>query len=258
MVSSIGQNPSVNTAHTSAINGELDISQMDIESAICYVVQQRVTECEKQVQSKVADMQARNQKLKALGEAQTNITAMMKDFPADAKSTTNRHDGDGSYDDKLKAAAEAQSPVTGDPKSKMQTPQDLQNKIHEIANNKDLSGQEKIDQANAAIREANVKESVKEEWLKNIDMAQVGLDNGMSNYDPNKDVAAMMKGEISYGSLETLKQQISAQVDSLGNDAQMDQIALQSWTTKYTNANQLLSTLMKKFDDAHAGIIRNT
>ena len=230
---------------------DIDTSSMDIESLIIAVVQKRVEHCENQVRMKVEDMQMRNNKLKAMGELQAEITKQMKGFNNDAKSASERDDSGSTYRKQVDGAFYGQSAVSGTDAS-VKNRDTVNQKLDSLDKKDDVHAG--LDERLKAIEAAKIPDDAKQIYRDNIAAARTAYDAGLIR----DDAYAMAKGEVSYGALETLKQQVSAKVDALGNDAQLDQIALQSWTTKMTNTQQLLSTLIKKFDDTHSAIIRNT
>ena len=93
--------------------------------------------------------------------------------------------------------------------------------------------------------------------MEDIELAEYAAKYGV-NTGADGDPFAFASGAMNLGSLEALQAQIKASTDSLGNESQMDQIALQSAMNKMQNTSQLLSTVIKKFDDLKGTIIRNT
>jgi hypothetical protein len=87
-------------------------------------------------------------------------------------------------------------------------------------------------------------------------MAEAAQNYGLNNGN-NADPLAFAVNDMNLGAVETLQTQIKTQTDALGNETQLDQIGLQSAMNKAQNTAQLLSTLVKKFDDTHASINRN-
>jgi hypothetical protein len=110
--------------------------------------------------------------------------------------------------------------------------------------------------ARKAVNDSDWPSDVKTRVLADLDLAEAAATYGV-NTGTHGDPMAFVVGDQTYGSLEAMQAKLKAQTDSLTNDTQLDQIRLQSIMAKVQNLAQLLSTLVKKFDDTHGSLIRN-
>lgn len=223
-MSTVNSNAPVN--NVLALNG-VDKAGMDLETMITLVLSEKQQIFETQVQGLVKNMQAKNDRLKALGEIAARITARQKEFSKDAKSSTmiNKFEGTPAWEQRRTEL---------------------------------LPSGSKSDWAAARkhVNDSTWDAKTKARALEDIELAEYAAQYGV-NTGAGGDPLAFAVGGMNLGSLEALQAQIKASTDSLGNESQMDQIALQSAMNKMQNTSQLLSTVIKKFDDLKGSIVRN-
>ena len=223
-MSTVNSNSPVN--NVLALNG-VDKAGMDLETMITLVLSEKQQIFEAQVQGLVKNMQSKNDRLKALGEIAARITARQKEFPKDAKSNTMINKFEGTPDWETRRTALLVDAGKGDWAAARKT---VENSTWDAAS--------------------------KARALEDIELAEYAAQYGVNTGDGGNPLAFAVGG-MNQGSLEALQAQIKASTDSLGNESQMDQIALQSAMNKMQNTSQLLSTVIKKFDDLKGSIVRN-
>jgi hypothetical protein len=203
--------------------GLTSIEGMSLETAVMLVLSEKNQIFESQVMDRVKEMRDKNAELKRLGELASLVTARSKEFKSGAK-TSDHNDG-------------PHSSTINDAIWKENNPFDAT-------------------KARAWVDRQSYSAETKARMKEDILIAEAAQSYG-TNSGAHNGATDFMTSRMTLGAVETLQAQIKAQTDALGNETQLDQIGLQSAMNKAQNTAQLLSTLVKKFDDTHASINRN-
>lgn len=212
----------------SGATGVSSLEGMSLETAVMLVLSEKNQIFESQVMDRIKEMREKNAELKRLGELTALLTSRQKEFKSGAKTTDH---AEGTH-----------SATLNDYIWKNCNPFDA-DKAREWVNN---------DPALANLLPADQKARL----LEDIQLAEAAQSYGCLTGAHNSPTD-FMTGRMTLGAVENLQAQLKAQTDALGNETQLDQIGLQSAMNKAQNTAQLLSTLVKKFDDLHASIGRN-
>lgn len=203
------------------------VGKMSLETEVMLVLSEKNQIFESQVMDRIKEMRDKNNKLKQLGEMAAMVTTRQKEFSGTAKSS-----------DKIKKWGDAK---------------EWETRRTELMNNQTpFDG----DKARKVVADSNWSAETKARVLQDIQIAELARDFGINSGD-NANPIAFAVNDMNLGAVETLQAQIKSQTDALGNETQLDQIGLQSSMNKAQNTAQLLSTMIKKFDDLHASINRN-
>ena len=244
--------------------GESDeFEGMSLETLVMAVLSDRHMATENMVMDQIKQMQEKNKELKKLGDLTAEVTARMKEFGNDPKSDTviNKIDEKG---DQSKAV----KPDNMDSFSWAIIKKDYPGPGNWTQRRKDLMDSSKVPgdcnkpgewYTNArkyVNSQTDWKPETRERVLKDLDLAEAAASYGI-NTGKNGDPIGFAVNNNNYGSCEALQAKIKSQTDSLTNDTQLDQIRLQSLMSKTQNLSQLLSTMLKKFDDTQGSLIRN-
>lgn len=217
------------------VGGINPFAGMSLETMVMAVLSERHMTMENMVMDQIKQMQEKNNQLKKMGEMTAMVTERLKQFGGSPKSDTQINKF---KDDKSEAGWTARrdvlAKVAGDP-----------NKPGEYYTN-----------AREAVKNSNWPDDVKTRVANDLDLAEAAASYGV-NTGTHGDPMAFVVGDQTYGSLEAMQAKLKSQTDSLTNDTQLDQIRLQSIMAKVQNLAQLLSTMVKKFDDTHGSLIRN-
>ena len=235
----------IDSSRASGVGGINPFQGMSLETMVMVVLSERHQTMENMVMDQIKAMQEKNLKLKQLGELSATITARMKDFPADAKSDTkiNKYKEKGetvngkNVGTWLGRRADFMQgvKVKGDPNK----PGEYYDNAREyVKNRSDWSAETK----------ARV--------LEDLELGEAAAAMGV-NVGTNGEPIAFVVNDVKYGALEALQAKVKSQTDALTNDTQLEQIRLQSLMSKVQNLAQMLSNMVKKFDDTHGALIRN-
>ena len=208
----------------SGSKGVSGLEGMSLETAVMLVLSEKNQIFESQVMDRIKEMRDKNAELKRLGELTSMLTSRQKEFASGAKTTDH--------------ASGTLSSTVNDAIWKECNPFDAARARAWVNNNSTLSATDKA------------------RILENIQLAEAAQSYGVLSGAHNSPTD-FMTGRMTLGAVENLQAQLKAQTDALGNETQLDQIGLQSSMNKAQNTAQLLSTLVKKFDDLHASIGRN-
>ncbi len=215
-------------------NVQFSTGKMSLETLVTLVLTERQEFFDTEVRSKVSNMREKNAQLKSLGEAMASITERKKLFGKSSPSSSDIINKRGD-----KEEWEARRTKLTDTKNGWGT------------------GAEWYKNASAwvADKDCTWSADTKQKVLEDIELGRLAQENGV-NTGKNGDPLGFAVNNHTYGALEALEAKLNAQKDTLTNDTQLDQIELQSMMGKLTNITSLLSTMIKKFDDSHADIIR--
>ncbi len=208
----------------SGTTGVSSLEGMSLETAVMLVLSEKNQIFESQVMDRIKEMREKNAELKRLGELTSLLTSRQKEFKSGAKTTDH---ADGTH-----------ASAVNDAIWKNCNPFDADKAREWVNNNSTLSATDKA------------------RLLEDIQLAETAQSYGCLTGAHNSPTD-FMTGRMTLGAVENLQAQLKAQTDALGNETQLDQIGLQSSMNKAQNTAQLLSTLVKKFDDLHASINRN-
>jgi hypothetical protein len=239
-------------SYTPVGNYKVATDGMSLEFLVQLTLTERHGILETDVRNKMSNMREKNAKLKEIGEAMANITARKKEFSKSSPSST----------DIIKKRLENELPQN------IKAFEDMDKAKKEFSSwddRRDLlldskkwgTGIEKYDKIAEWINSpaCTWSAALKEATLIDVKLARLAEENGV-NTGKNGDPAGFLANNNNYGSFEALEAKLNAQKDALTNDTQLDQIELQSLMGKLQNLTSLLSTMVKKFDDSHADIIR--
>ena len=215
----------------SGATGVSSLEGMSLETAVMLVLSEKNQIFESQVMDRVKEMREKNAELKRLGELTALLTSRQKEFKSGAKTTDH---ADGTHSATLNDVIWAKC-----------NPFDAE-KAREWVN----SGKPPLDDPSFFPADQKAR------LLEDIQLAEAAQSYGCLTGAHNSPTD-FMTGRMTLGAVENLQAQLKAQTDALGNETQLDQIGLQSAMNKAQNTAQLLSTLVKKFDDLHASINRN-
>lgn len=211
----------------SGTTGVSSLEGMSLETAVMLVLSEKNQIFESQVMDRIKEMREKNAELKRLGELTALLTSRQKEFKSGAKTTDHAN---GTFSAEINDAIWASC-----------NPFDAA-KAREVVTNGPFS--------------TLISDTDKARMLENIQLAETAQSYGCLTGAHNSPTD-FMTGRMTLGAVENLQAQLKAQTDALGNETQLDQIGLQSAMNKAQNTAQLLSTLVKKFDDLHASINRN-
>ncbi len=232
-------------SYTPVGNYKVATDGMSLEFLVQLTLTERHGILETDVRNKMSNMREKNAKLKDIGEAMANITARKKEFKKSSPSST----------DIINSRTEKTGTYTADGKNLAET--DWNGRRDILTDSKWGTGVDKYDKIAEWINspDCDWSDSIKEATLIDVQLARLAEENGVDT-GSNGDPEAFLVNNNTYGSFEALEAKLNAQKDALTNDTQLDQIELQSLMGKLQNLTSLLSTMVKKFDDSHADIIR--
>lgn len=241
-----------------------DLEGMSLETLVMAVLSERHTVSENMVMDQIKQMQEKNKELKKLGDLTAEVTARMKEFGSDPKSgTVIRHIDEKGNQAKAVKPADVPGPVWEIMKKDYPGPGNWKQRREDLMDSSKVPGDcnkpgEWYTNARKYVSEqTDWKPETRERVLKDLDLAEAAASYGI-NTGANGDPIGFAVNDNNYGSLEALQAKIKAQTDALTNDTQLDQIRLQSLMSKVQNLAQLLSTMVKKFDDTQGSLVRNT
>ena len=238
-------------SYTPVGNYKVATDGMSLEFLVQLTLTERHGILETDVRNKMSNMREKNAKLKDIGEAMANITARKKEFDKSSPSSK----------DIINKRLENELPENvgikdfDKVKREFSSWEDRRDLL--MDSKKWGTGIEKYDKIAEWINSpaCTWSAALKEATLIDVKLARLAEENGV-NTGKNGDPLGFLVNNNTYGSFEALEAKLNAQKDALTNDTQLDQIELQSLMGKLQNLTSLLSTMVKKFDDSHADIIR--
>lgn len=245
-----------------------DLEGMSLESLVMAVLSERHTVSENMVMDQIKQMQEKNKELKKLGDLTAEVTARMKEFGNDPKSGTviNKYDERGNLNKPILPDEVKQKPwimeaiLKGDKfvgEGNWTQRREALMDSSKVPGDCNKPGEWYTNARKYVNEQTDWKPETRERVLKDLDLAETAASYGI-NTGTNGDPIGFAVNNNNYGSLEALQAKIKSQTDALTNDTQLDQIRLQSLMSKVQNLAQLLSTMVKKFDDTQASLVQKT
>ena len=241
-----------------------DFEGMSLETLVMAVLSDRHMATENMVMGQIKQMQEKNKELKKLGDLTAEVTARMKEFGNDPKSGTviNKIDEKGDRSKPIRPANMDDlswrlfKPLAPGAGNWTQRRNDLMDSS-KVPGDCNKPGEWYTNARKYVNEQTDWKPETRERVLKDLDLAEVAASYGI-NTGTNGDPIGFAVNNNNYGSLEALQAKIKSQTDALTNDTQLDQIRLQSLMSKTQNLAQLLSTMVKKFDDTQSSLVQKT
>ncbi len=203
----------------------IDISGLDLETALMAVQSQRAQLLETQLANQIEEVKIRNDKIAKLNQVLNVLNKVSAAFKSDAKSGDKiGKDAFNKLNAEYKQACEA------------------------AGVNLELS--EKVDNS-AKIQELKHKSQHGDPISKLI--AKKNLEKAEANHNPS----GAFHPNTTKGNVETAINQVKGLIDAANNSNQMDMLRLQSLTNKRNEAFDVMSNFIKKMQDSRSSIIGN-
>jgi uncharacterized protein YoxC len=208
--------------------GELD--GLTVESASVAVLSDRHAIFTNDVKNRLKEMQEINNRLKAIGQDIATMTAMGKKVDGTKGTDHMSHAADGAqYASRRQALLDVPG-TAGTPEW---------NKA-----------------AKAKVASWNMSSADTQRWNSQIDMAgkmhSAGFNNGA-----NQDPMGAAVGDLTKDGIDAWTAQLNQQKDALANDSQLKQIELQQAMGKLKTVEEMLSGLVRNFNEKHGAIVSN-
>lgn len=203
---------------TSSIHIPPDISSLDLETALLLVQTHRVQLMDKQIQTQLNEVQARNNQISKTHDLQTALSKANAIFTKDSDATDGYKKAVDEAAKKLKKDLGKEKNANG---KKKWTDKQKEQKCKEF-----------IDKSLDAIKEIN-------EMLE-----AAGYQQRISD--------ATTKGELT-----TLIEQAQGDADKASNSQQLDMVRLQGLSGKRNEAFDVMTNFIKKLQDSRSAIISN-
>jgi hypothetical protein len=229
---------------TAAGLSAIDLSSMDIETALMAVQTQRATLLEDQLKDQMKAVQARNKVI----ETMNTLLAAVRDQRPTGESTA---EGDTRNYGQVQIPYEDYLPNQQAYVAELKA--DKESLEAELATLTD-------DEARAAkIIEVNDATELFEDASSNLeDALAAGPGTGIGiNLSSALTLYGFKSGEMDQGEFDGLINNITSRIDSLNSSQQMDMLRLQSVTNKRNEAFDIMTNFIKKMQDSRSSIVGN-
>jgi len=214
---------------------DVDVSKLDFESAVAVVLTNRTEALDQVLNGQLADMNQRNAQIKALNKF-NELLRTSKDGAGVTDANKAAFDNSGGWNGVVNGGNGAWADLNG--KRVLASKDDLYFKA------KDLG----------------IDASKYFEWVPN---GNVSWDSGKTNFDTGYfkiksgtvDGRDQKDGGVSFA--DSMKETIGDVIKDLTNEAQLDQIKLQSMMNKRGQVFELLSNMTSKLDSTRDKIVGN-
>jgi len=230
------------TGATVAVQQPLDISGMDLETAMMAVQSNRANLLEAQLKDQIAAVQAKNDQIGKMNQLLGVLNSIQAKVDAGAKAgdTVNISKEDTAA---LQAAAKSAG---------ITLPAELTPKEITVSWNVKLRDGTSIEVDDAGRKEAETYKGLNWAFRSGDYSGKKGIVSITDGKKGLADTVSPNKGQID-ANIQSMK----SQIDSMSNSQQMDMLRLQSLSNKRNEAFEIMTNFMKKMADNRGSIVGN-